>query len=87
MFVTADHILKFVDTVSNSSEKDGYKLVKASQYVYENNGGTIKNCIHYGALGNALDERYCIEMGVFTTYANSGTLRNCVNMGTLEGRL
>ena len=87
VFVTADHILKFVDTVSNSSEKDGYKLVKASQYVYENNGGTIKNCIHYGALGNALDERYCIEMGVFTTYANSGTLRNCVNMGTLEGRL
>lgn len=87
VFVTADHTLKYVDTVYNDSEKDGYRLVKASQYVYENNGGTIKNCIHYGALRNALDERYCIEMGVFTTYANSGTLRNCVNMGTLEGRL
>ena len=86
VFVTADHTLKYVDTIYNSSEKDGYKLVKASQYVYENNGGTIKNCIHYGALRNVLNEEYCVEMGVFTTYANSGTIRNCVNTGVLEGR-
>lgn len=86
VFVTADHTLKYVDTIYNSSEKDGYKLVKASQYVYENNGGTIKNCIHYGALRNVLNEEYCVEMGVFTTYANSGTIRNCVNIGVLEGR-
>lgn len=86
VFVAADHTLKYVDTVYDPSEKDGFKLVKASQYVFENNGGTIKNCIHYGALRNVLDERYCVEMGVFTTYANSGTIRNCVNKGVLEGR-
>ncbi len=84
VFVTADHTLKFVDTFR--SEKDGFRLVKASQYVYENNGGTIKNCIHYGALRNVLNEEYCVEMGVFTTYADSGTIRNCVNTGVLEGK-
>lgn len=81
-----NHEISRVDTIYPKSEKDGYKLVKAAQFVSKNEGGTIQNCINYGDLTNALDEKYCIEMGAFATYANSGTIRNCVNTGTLGGR-
>ena len=69
-----------------NAEKDGFQVIKAAQYVHKNEGGTIQNCINYGDLTNDLDEKYCIEMGAFATYANSGTIRNCVNTGTLGGR-
>lgn len=86
VFFNGDHEILHVNTVYPESKKNGFELVKAAQFVSKNDGGTIHNCINYGDLTNDLDEKYCIEMGAFATYANSGTIRNCVNTGTLGGR-
>lgn len=89
---TIDNVSMYLEkqyrSIRDDGEKAGHKYSEIGLFVYENNGGTIKNCIQQSVIESRFDltfgkSKVLLSVAAFAYRSEGGTFSNCVNTGEI----